>query len=146
MVANNQYEGDNIGGIAKLEIAHVQDFKSFNPVSFHPNKFWKEITFHPNSGLLKDEVNDSDHGQYYSYAASVKITHRDKELEQIIDRLIGQCSVIRVTDMNGYRQVIGSPEAAVLITRSGDTGSAPTDVNQYILNFTVSQPERALFG
>lgn len=146
MKVNQQHEGDNIGGISKLEVGFTHDFANFNPVIFLPSKYWQEIVFHPSSGLMKQDVVDSDHGIYYTYAGTIKITHRDAAMDQLLDSIVGHKTLVRITDMNGYTLVIGTPDSPVLFTQSGDTGSAPTDVNHYVLSFSVSQLNRALFG
>ncbi|GGH28329.1 hypothetical protein FAZ19_19750 [Sphingobacterium alkalisoli] len=138
------YEGDNVGGIATLQIAHVTDFKSFNPVVFHPGKAWREIELYPDSGLMKSDVQHGDNGTSYSYAGSFKIHHQNKKIENILDKYIGPVSVMRVTDMNRYAQVIGSPLEPVTLSRSADTGSKPTDLNHNQFSFTVAQLNAAL--
>lgn len=45
---NEFHEGDNIGGLATIETAHITDFISTNPIVFKPDKIWRGINFHPN--------------------------------------------------------------------------------------------------
>lgn len=142
---NELNDGDNIGGLADIEVALANDFESFNPVSFKSGKYWKGIDFHPMSGLLKEDLQDSDHGIFYSYAGSFKIPKRDKKTELILDRFVGQLSVWRITDLNGLTIVIGSPSMPVTLTRSSDTGSSPAEMNHSAYSFIVSQPYRALW-
>lgn len=140
------HEEDNIGGLASIEIAHTSKIQSFNPLVFKPGAYWQAVEFHPTSGLLKDEVNDSDHGTYYTYAGTFKIHKKTKDLEKHIDPFLGQCIIMRITDMNGYSLVIGGPEYPVQLFRSSESGSMPADMNHYAFSFSVNQPNRALFG
>lgn len=139
-------EGDNIGGLAQIDVAHVWDLESYEPIRFKPGMCWLEIEFHPMSGLMKEDVQDSDHGVYYSYAGSFKIPKSDRKTECALDRFIGQVSIFRVMDLNGKTLVIGGPDMPVLFTRSSDTGSSPVDMNHASYSFIVSQPNRALYG
>ena len=136
---NILHEGDNIGGILRVQIAMISDFESFAPVRFKPGKHWKEIDIYPESGLLKSDVQHSDNGRYYTYAGSFRIHHPNRKDESAIDPFIGPLSIMRITDHNKYVQVIGTPDEPVTLSRSADTGSKVTDLAHNAFAFTVSQ-------
>ncbi|MFD2741953.1 MULTISPECIES: hypothetical protein [Sphingobacterium] len=133
------HQGDNIGGIAKVQIAHITDFKSFNPVSFHPNKGWQEIAFIPSSGTMKGEEKDSDNGVYHHYEGLFEIQYQSNVVSFKLRTYIGKVSVLKITDLNGRSRVIGTPEEPVTVSRSSDTGSAPKDMNHNVVTFSVDQ-------
>jgi|SRR5690606_14363607 len=141
---NTLHEGDNIGGIRRIQIALITDFKSFAPIQFKPGKNWQEIEIYPDSGLLKSDAQHGDNGKYYTYAGSFKIHHPSRKDENSIDRFIGPVSVMRITDHNKYAQVIGTPDEPVTLARSSDTGTKLTDLAHNAFTFTVSQLYKAL--
>lgn len=138
------YEGDNVGGIATLQIAHITDFAGFAPIQFKSGKGWKEIELYPDSGLLKSDVQHGDQGTSYNYAGSFKIHHQNRKTEKILDKYIGPVSIFRITDLNRYTQVIGSPSEPVTLSRSADSGSKTTDLNHNQFSFSVAQLNPAL--
>lgn len=145
MIALNElFTGDNIGGLSMIEIAHVNDVKEFPPLKFKPNCFWRGIDFHPISGLMKEEINETDNGMTYSYAGAFKIHNKKANIDSFLDRFLGQVSILKITDMNGFCQVIGSNNYPVQLIRSSDTGSSPTDMNHYNYSFSITQPKKAL--
>lgn len=146
IVLNELYEGDNIGGIASFEIAHVTELISSKPVVFKPGKTWRSISFHPHSGIFKEDENETDQGFIYSYTGSFKIPRKNKSTDQDLQFYLGSCSIIRIIDQNRFVHVIGGIDFPVTLTKSSDTGSNPTDVNQVIYSFAVSQIQKALFG
>ncbi len=143
---NEFHEGDNIGGIYSFEIAHVTDLFSSNPIVFKAGKTWRSINFHPTSGLFKEDESETENGMFYSYAGSFKIHRKSKQTDKDLQHYLGTCSVIKVTDQNGLSQVIGGIDFPVTMTKSSDTGSNPTDMNQMNYSFSVSQIQKALFG
>lgn len=143
---NEFHEGDNIGGVLSFEIAHVNELISSDPIRFKPGKIWRSINFHPNSGIFKEEENESEHGLFYSYAGSFKIHRKSRETDSLLRYYLGTSSLIRITDQNGLVQVIGGIDFPVTLTKSSDTGSNPTDMNQVNYSFSVSQIQKALFG
>ena len=133
------HQGDNIGGIAKVQIAHITDFESFNPVSFRSNKGWHEIPFLPGTGSLKSEEKDDGNGKYYHYEGSFEIHHQSNVVSLKLRPYTGQVSILKITDLNGRSRVIGTPTESVTVSRSSNTGSAAKDMNHNLITFTVDQ-------
>lgn len=138
------HEGDNIGGIARIEIAHVTDFLGFNPIVFKPTKAFAELPFVPGSGMLKDEENDTKNGAQYSYAGLFAVQRPTSSTENILRPYIGQASVLRITDLNGEVLIIGSPACPVELSRETDRGRKPSDMSKMEIRFSVTQPHPAL--
>lgn len=138
------YEGDNIGGIAHIEIAHVTDFLGFNPIVFKPTKDFQELPFLPGTGMLKDEENETKNGAQYSYAGLFSIQRPANSIENILRPYIGMKSVLRITDLNGRTQIIGSPACPVELTRETDRGRRASDQAKMEFRFSVTQPHPAI--
>ena len=136
---NELYEGDNIGGILRVQIALISDLESFAPVIFKPGKSWREIEIYPDSGLFKSDVQHVDNGRFYTYAGSFKIHFPNRSDENKLDAYVGPLSIMRITDFNRYTQVIGSPGEPVLFGRSFESGTKLTDLAHNSFVFSVSQ-------
>lgn len=136
---NQIHEGDNIGGILKVQIALLSELESFAPIVFKSGKSWKEIEIYPESGMFKSDVPHGDNGKYYSYAGSFKIHFPNRKDENAFDKFIGPVNVMRITDLNRYVQVIGSPEEPVTFSRTYESGSKVTDLSHNSFTFSVSQ-------
>lgn len=141
---NTLHEGDNIGGLLRIQIALASDFETFAPIRFKQGKQWQDIDIYPDSGLFKSDVQHGDNGRYYTYAGNFKIHHPNRKDENSIDAFIGPVSIMRITDHNKYTQVIGTPDEPVTLARSLDTGTKPTDLSHNAFTFSVSQLYPAL--
>lgn len=139
MQINSLWNGDNIGGVAKIELAFVTDFAGFRPVVFKHGVDWRKIDFLPGTALVSEDIQDTEHGLMYSYAGVFKI-HRLSVLEsREISRYFGQKTVFKITDLNGIEMIIGSPISPCEFLQKGSTGSKPTDMNHKEYTVSVSQ-------
>lgn len=139
------YEGDNIGSIASvIQIAHITDFSSFNPIVFRAGRSWNDVEILPEGGNLESEESEGDNGTLYTYQGKFRIQHPTSELDNALAPYIGQKSVLRIRDMNGRFYVIGSPVCPVTIVKGGDTGETYTGAPQYEYGYKVDQPHPAL--
>jgi len=137
------HNGENIGGISRFEFCHIDDLISVNPLRFKNGKWWEIIQHLPQSGQFKDDEQETDQGITYTYAGTFKRHFPSKKDELFFSRYIGECSIIRVTDLNGIKRIIGTLETPVLISRSSDRGAKPSDMAGNEFKYSVTQIERA---
>lgn len=137
------HSGENIGGVARFEFCHIEDIISVNPFRFKNGKWWEIIEHLPQSGQLKDDEQETDQGITYTYAGTFKRHFPSKKDELLFSRYIGECSIIRITDLNGMKRVIGTLDTPVLISRAGDRGAKPSDMAGNEYKYSVTQIERA---
>lgn len=138
------HSGENIGGVSRYEICHINDLISVNPLRFKNGKWWQIIEHLPQSGQFKDDEQETDHGITYTYAGTFKRHFPSKKDEINFSRFIGQCSIMRITDLNGNKRIIGTLDTPVLISRSGDRGAKPSDMAGNEFKFSVTQIDRAV--
>ena len=133
------YEGDNIGGLAKIRIAFHTDFESFNPEVFKAGKDWLDIPFKEESGQLQPSADDSDNGIVYNYSGKFFIHRLRPEIENELNTYLGQVSVIEITDLNDEVYIIGAPGMPVTLQLGGDTGAKYTSENGAGYQFDIDQ-------
>ena len=135
-----QFEGDNIGGIAKVEILFHNDFLSFDPAVPKDGRNWKDIPFKEQTASLDISVEDSENGPVYSFSGKFTLQRLRPELQSELGPHIGQLNVIRVTDMNNEIYIIGAPDMPVTLSHSGSTGSKYINENGITYSYTIEQP------
>uniref|UniRef100_F4C2E2 Uncharacterized protein n=1 Tax=Sphingobacterium sp. (strain 21) TaxID=743722 RepID=F4C2E2_SPHS2 len=141
---NTFFEGDNIGSLAVIEIAHINDFLNFNPPLFREGRDWKQIEFLPESGQLSPTYEEDDNGNVYSYKGSFSIKRPSIEEESAMLPFIGKKSVLRLTDMNMRVRIIGLPDCPVAVKMTGTTGNKYTSAPSNDYSFAVDQPVKAI--
>lgn len=144
MALITHYEGDVIGGIAKLEIAYHWDFTQFYPAVFAAGKDWKEIEALPETGELKYKAEETEHGPLYSYSGSFSVLKLSESVETAILPYIGESSILRITDNNGRIFIVGLPGAPVSLALSAGTGRKYTSQNSFDFDFSVEQVRPAV--
>jgi len=139
------HTGENIGGILEVAVCHIDELESsIGSLCFKPNKWWTVVEVIPNTATFNDEEVDTENGILYTYSGGFKRQYPSKSDELIFSRFIGQCSVVRIVDMNGQCRIIGSKECPVSISRIGNRGAKPNDLSHHEFKFNVSQANRAL--
>lgn len=133
------FEGNNIGSIAKLEIAFHTDFSSFNPAVLQNGKQWFNILFKEESGFLKINVEETENGLVYSYSGAFFIHRIRPEVVNEVNPYLGQLTVMRITDINGEVYIIGAPGVPVTLTLDAQTGEKYTAENGSNYTFATQQ-------
>lgn len=136
------FEGDNIGGIQKLEVAHQAYFTGFNPATLAAGKAWAEIPFIPQSAQLQMSEEDSANGTIYEYNLTFAINRVRMELFEQLNIFVGSCTVFRITDMNDDVYIIGAPGYPCTLAATGNTGAQYTDANGMGYKVKNEQPFR----
>lgn len=139
MALFQEYIGDLIGSIYKLEAAYHTDFSGFAPAEFLAGKGWQEIPFPEENGGLRLSVQETDNGPVHSYSGSVFIHRLRPEVQIALLPFLGQVAVLRVTDMNDQVYIIGAPGLPVTLSLDGGTGDQFTARNGCTLHFSVAQ-------
>lgn len=129
------YEGDNIGGIAELELAFTFAFSSFFPAVMRPGASWDRIAF--DSGSMSVKTSEADNGPVYNYAVAVRVHNMRDDVDAVIGKYIAAGCVARVVDLNGRVYLLGSPDMPVSLVVSGGTGEKPTDENGIDIKLSI---------
>lgn len=140
----NYYEGDNVGSLLKVEFIEHYNLASFNPSVPGPGFDWTDVPLKEQSGVLKVKIEDTDNGKVYTYSGKWNIHNMRDDVDAVMINLVGQISVLRLTDMNGRIYIIGAPGIPVTITINQDTGEKYINENGTEFLFTVEQPFAAL--
>lgn len=138
------HDGDNIGGVSKFEICLVSDLISLQPILFKPGKHWYTVEHIPQTASFKDDEAETDNGITYTYAGTFKRQFPSKKDEQFFEAYIGPRSIMRITDLNGMRTIIGNVDTPVVLTRSGERGVKPSDMAHHEFKYSVTQSDRAV--
>lgn len=141
---NTFHEGDNIGTLAVVEIAHQEDFLNFDPPLFREGRDWKQIEFLDESGSLSVSHDEDDNGIVFGYSGKFSIKRPTDEEENAMLPYIGQKSIMRLTDHNGRVRIIGLQDCPVTIKMSGSTGTKYTGAPSNDYSFAVDQHKKAL--
>lgn len=139
MALFQEFIGDIIGSIYKMEAAHHTDLTGFAPVEFLAGKGWQQIPFAEENGELRLAVQETDNGLVYAYSGTVAIQRLRPEVQLALLPYLGQGSVLRITDMNDQVYIIGAPGLPVNLQLDGSTGQQFTGRNGYTLSFSISQ-------
>jgi hypothetical protein len=138
------FEGDNIGGLSNIEIIEHFNVRSLVPVELVEGKVFTEVPFKNESGQFKIKEEDTDNGTVYAYSGRFFLHSMRNEVDSGMAKFIGQVSVMRLTDMNGRKYIIGAPGKPVTISKNGDTGQRYTNENGTEFSFQVAQMESAI--
>lgn len=135
----NYYEGDNIGGIAKIRIAFHHDFESFNPAVLKVGKEWLEIPFDEEKANLQLGTDEPDNGTVFGFNGKFSLHRLRPEVNDALRKFLGQFSVLEITDMNAEVYIIGAPGVPVTLKLSGTTGTNYTNENGATYSFETEQ-------
>jgi len=136
----NAHEGDNIGGVAKIEIIHAWVPTGFNPVVLPAESDWENIPFKEETANLKIDGSDSENGQLFGYSGGFLLPRMRPEIENAVNKYLGKTSILRITDMNDEIYIIGSPHHPVELKLSGSTGSNYPNENWAGYSYQIEQP------
>ena len=137
------FEGDNIGSISNIEIAHHTDFERWHPAKFHSGNNWQNIEITGEMAELKRKTKDDPNGIIYTYSGFFDIQSIRDEVEINLMPFIGRKSILRITDNNGRVYVIGQPKNPVLLEEESTTGKLYKNKNGYLFSFSVVQTRPA---
>ncbi len=138
------YEGNNIGGIQKVEHCPHYGFSGFYPAVLANGYAWAEIPIKPESGALYLKVDDTVHGLLYTYSGPFFLHNQRDEVEDELYPILGTSRILRITDMNGRIYIIGAPGCPVTITLNASTGQRYVDENGAGFSFQVEQTTKAV--
>lgn len=138
------YEGDNIGGIFKLEYCPHYGFSSFNPAVLAAGYTWHEIPFKGESCELFLKLDTTPHGPLFTYSGPFAIHNQRDEVETTLFPYVGKHLVLRLTDMNGRVYIIGAPDAPVELSLGAKSGQRYVDENGTGFSFEVAQIDKAV--
>lgn len=141
---NELHETDNIGGIAQLFIALVDDLVSTNPITFKAGAGWQKINFHPETASMKSDIQSGDSGKYHSYAGSFKIGKLAVREASLIMNFLGPVCIIKVVDFDGAKFIVGTKEEPVNLAQLSDSGVKPADFSHHNFTFNCEQLNPAL--
>ena len=68
-----QFEGDLLGSIKRIDAALHTQFESFNPAVFLSGYSWQQIAFTEETGQLRLSIRDSEQGKIYKYLGTFSI-------------------------------------------------------------------------
>lgn len=139
------FEGNNIGGIASLEVILAQNVTNINPVQLSGGN-WTKIPFKDQSGQYKEATEETVNGTIYTYSGSFMIPCLRDEVNEIMDAFLGRRSMIRIIDMNLRALIIGAPGMPVELTSTGTTSQNYAGENAATYEFKVTQHFRAVKG
>ncbi|WP_316743404.1 hypothetical protein [Pedobacter antarcticus] len=139
-----EHQGNNIGSIAAFEITHQLDLIGFNPVTFIPGLSWTKVPFREQGGRIKEVIEETENGMLCTYTGSIILPCMRDDVDLVMDKYLGQKSVVRITDMNGRIYIIGAPGLPVEIGSTGDTGENFTNENAKQFEFKIAQPFKAM--
>ncbi|MNL18008.1 hypothetical protein D3C87_1391310 [compost metagenome] len=140
----NYYEGDNIGACAKAEFIEHYNLASFNPAVPLAGESWTEIPFKVETCQLQIKILNTENGPVYTYSGKWKMHNMRDEVDDVMFKLVGQITVLRLTDMNGRIYVIGAPGMPVNISINQDTGERFVNENGSEFIFSIDQPFAAV--
>ena len=138
------FEGNNIGGLSKLEICFHTDLASYNPAVFKAGKAWLDIPFDDESAVLDFNAEETDQGNLYNYTGRVELRKQRPDVKAALYPYIGRNSIIKATDMNGEVSILGAPGLAVKLSAQAKTGAKYIDKNSLTIAFEVQMPFVAL--
>ena len=133
------FEGDNIGSIARLEIAYHTDFESWDPATFKSGKSWQSIEIGGKTAELRRKTKDDPNGIIYIYSGFFDVHMIRDEVELNLMPYVGKRTVLRITDSNGRVYIIGNIHNPVTLEEESTTGKLFKDKNGYQFNFLVNQ-------
>lgn len=142
----NLFEGDNIGSIARIEIANHTDFESWAPAKFFKGKAWQTIQIAGESAELKRRTKDDPNGIIYTYSGFFDIHTVRDEVETKLMPFVGKRAILRITDNNGRVYIIGKPLNPVTLEEESTTGKSVKNKNGYQFTFSVQQTSAAVAG
>lgn len=138
-------EGDNLGGIASLQLAPVYAFTSLSPVvTFRDGYTWDDALFLPESAQLTDESIETDNGLQYTYTLPVSFNKKNAGLYAGLRKYLGTVAIAKVTDQNGFCQIIGNLQTPLTIKQNADSGKAPVDQNLVTITASAVQDAEAI--
>ncbi|MFN8406979.1 MAG: hypothetical protein U0X71_05805 [Sphingobacteriaceae bacterium] len=137
------FEGDNIGSVARLEIAYHTDFESWDPATFKSGKSWQSIEITGETAELKRKAKDDPNGIVYTYSGFFDVHAIRDEVELNLMPYVGKRAVLRLTDSNGRVYIIGKPQNPIALEEESTTGKLFKNKNGYQFNFLVSQTSPA---
>ncbi|MNK53034.1 hypothetical protein D3C87_719850 [compost metagenome] len=136
------YEGDNIGSLLSVEIAHQADFASFNPAIFKAGKDWVNVPFVPEKARFNLGEEETKNGPLFSYGGDFFLNKLRDEVFTDLHKYIGRKAVLKLTDLNGEVYIIGAPGYPCTLAFDGGTGGNYTDANGGKYQFKTDQPFR----
>lgn len=137
------YEGDNIGGLAKIEAIEHNNILSLDPLIIATGSAWFEIPFKEESGRMSPKSEMTANGRVFTYAGRFFLQRLRNEVDIAITPYLDDVAVLRITDMNGRVSIIGAPSTPVTIGESADTGQRYVNENGIEYTFTIDQYFRA---
>ena len=137
-------EGDNVGSIKAVSLAHKTWLTGVNPVAFISGKDWEDVDFVPEQGQLQHNSRDTENGTVYTYQVWFLFNKQNAALFDAFKKYIGQTGILKVTDGNDVTSIIGTPQYPVTLTHAADTGQAFAGLNYYRVNVTWESCEPAV--
>lgn len=129
-------EGGNVGGILNVFMQHFYCFSSLNPLTFKNGYGWNAMEFLPESAQCKYTVADSDNGPEHTYNLVFSFNKQSEPMYKAFAAYLRRTGIVRYTDMNGLTQILGTLSNRVTIKNDGDTGTAPTNANDFKITIT----------
>jgi len=129
-------EGGNVGGILNLFLQHFYCFTSLNPVTFKTGYGWSEMEFLPESAQCKYTATEADNGTEHNYTLAFSFNKQSEPMYIAFAAYLKRSGILMFTDNNGLTQVLGTLKNRVTVKMEGDTGSTPTNANDFKVTVT----------
>lgn len=136
------FEGDSIGSILSLQIAHKNDFLNFNEseILFRENRDWKDLEFTDETGEFSFNENENEHGELSTCSGVFGFHGPIQSIAKVMRPYLGRKSVLKITSLTKETFIIGHPENPVLIGSTGGTGKKYIDRPIVEYRFAVDVP------
>lgn len=137
-------QDDNVASLSALSLAPAYAFTSLNPVTFVAGYDWTDIDFLEESAQLTDESADSDNGVQFTYNLSFAFNKKRPDLIASAAPYLGTVAIAKVTDNNGFTQIIGTLQSPITFKQNNDSGKVYSDMNNVLLTGVVVQDIAAI--
>jgi len=147
----------NLGSLQRIEYALVAQIEedSFAPIISGDYNWQKEIFFSEGDWLImpvlptkrrwEEKGNRGKHGPYYEQLVNATMPNLRPAVSGELDRMAHRKFILRLTDRNGRKWLLGSPSSPFLFQVLGTTGDSNAGLNSYAIRF-YSKSDRKMTG
>ena len=141
----------NIGSITKLEIAPAANItlgipNQNNEVTVSNSGTWDEPKIKYQSASLEIEEKTSRAGSRFTSTLKYELPKVGPDNHQSAHKYVNKPLVIRVTDGNGNKYLVGTPQRPVFIVTTSKIPPSPGGFNGYEFEVKTETPHPAYFS
>lgn len=143
----------NIGSITSIQYALASDISSISApddngavdITFNNSKSFSTFTFTPETASFSEEQKDTDAGPLFEQGLSFKLPKIQTIMHAVVESLLDQDIILKITDGNGVTVIMGTPEVPVRASWRMSRPQGASGYNGYEVSFRCNSTGPAPF-